>query len=187
MALGGFFNKGQDADTAEGAQGAAEETSDTVEENQGETNDGTGSKKGMGFAQKINQAKASVGKVGDVAKGTVEALLANTLAELKGVQPILAECGFIIGDVVLTMSIPPGVKVVVEQTSDGESSLESFLNDENELSKIQLSIIKGIMDAYSLNRMVNPHGYTIGQVEMELTFPPKVHVHLNSKESRAFG
>ena len=37
-----------------------------------------------------------------------------------------------------------------------------------------------------MNEVVEHHGHTIGQIEVEIGFPPKIKTHLNSQKSRAF-
>jgi len=145
-----------------------------------------------GLLNKAKEATAKAKEVGtervNSAQGKVQDMTQKALTALKGVEPILKSCGFIIGDVKATMSVPPAFTVVVEQTAEGSTCLDAVLEEQGaNLTKIQHAIIKGIRDAYTLEKTVNPLGFTVGQVEMELGLPPNVHVHLNSKKSRAFG
>jgi len=39
---------------------------------------------------------------------------------------------------------------------------------------------------YSLNETAEKYNYTIGQIDILLTIPPKITAHLNSTKSRAF-
>ena len=87
----------------------------------------------------------------------------------------------------MTLSVPPGVTVVVEQIPNSQETLDDLVAKIDGLTKVQGAIVRGLKEAYSMEGAVNEYGMTIGQVEMELTFPPKVHVHLNSQNSRAFG
>ena len=135
----------------------------------------------------LDKAKAATADAASGAKEKAVEATRNTLAEIKGLEPVLRSSGFIVGDVKVTLSIPPGVSVVIEQISSSQEGLDELVAKVDELSKIQGVIIKGLKEAYAMEDSVNEYGMTIGQVEMELTFPPKVHVHLNSQDSRAFG
>ena len=141
----------------------------------------------MALGVLMNKAKEASAGAANGVKEKASEIMKSSLAEIKGLEPVLKSCGFIIGDLKLTMSIPPGITIVVEQTDVSQDGLNELVAKEGELSKIQSSIVKGLKDAYSMEDAVNKYGMTIGQVEMELTFPPKVHVHLNSQQSRAFG
>ncbi len=85
----------------------------------------------------------------------------------------------------VTMSVPPGFTVVVEQKTTSKECLAALVIRKDEFSKLQTAIVRGLKEAYSLEGTVNKYGMTIGQVEMELTFPPKVHVHLQRQLSGA--
>ncbi len=141
----------------------------------------------LDVAGQVSKAKEATASLTDATNSKVRDLCNQTLLEVNSMKPVLEKSGFIVGDMVITMSIPPAVKIVVEQTSKGEQSLEDLDCDADEFTGTQKTILRGLKQAYSMNDLVDPHGYVIGQVEMEMTFPPKVHVHLNSKDSRAFG
>lgn len=141
----------------------------------------------MALGGLLDKAKAVSVDAASGVKEKVADATKSTLTEVKSLEPVLRASGFIIGDLKVTMSIPPGVTLVVEQTESGKEGLNELTDQQGEFSKLQAAIVKGLQDAYAMEGMVNKMGMTIGQVEMELTFPPKVHVHLNSQQSRAFG
>lgn len=141
----------------------------------------------MALGGLMDKAKAATADAASGAKEKAVETTQNTIAEIKGLEPVLRNSGFIVGDVKVTLSIPPGVTVVIEQIPSSQESLDDLVAKVEELSKLQGAIIKGLKEAYAMEDSVNEHGMTIGQIEMELTFPPKVHVHLNSQDSRAFG
>jgi len=125
--------------------------------------------------------KEKAGELG----GKATSLLGDGLAEINGLKPVLEKSGFIIGDVFITMSLPPKIGIIVEQKADGVKNLDSLSDNEN-LSKLQSAIISSIEKVYKMNEMVENHDHTIGQIEVEMGLPPGIKVHLNSKESRAF-
>ena len=112
-------------------------------------------------------------------------LLADGLAEINGLKPVLEKSGFIIGDVNFGLSFPPSIGIIVEQKVGGVKNLDNLSDNEN-LSKLQSAIISSIQKVYQMNEMVESHDHTIGQIEVEMGLPPGIKVHLNSKESRAF-
>ena len=125
--------------------------------------------------------KEKVGELG----GKATSLLGDGLAEINGLKPVLEKSGFIIGDVFITMSLPPKIGIIVEQKADGVKDIDSMSDNEN-LSKLQSAILSSIQKVYKMNEMVENHDHTIGQIEVEMGLPPGIKVHLNSKESRAF-
>ena len=125
--------------------------------------------------------KEKAGELG----GKATSLLGDGLAEINGHKPVLEKSGFIIGDVFITMSLPPKIGIIVEQKADGVKDIDSMSDNEN-LSKLQSAILSSIQKVYKMNEMVENHDHTIGQIEVEMGLPPGIKVHLNSKESRAF-
>jgi hypothetical protein len=125
--------------------------------------------------------KEKAGELG----GKATSLLGDGLAEINGLKPVLEKSGFIIGDVFITMSLPPKIGIIVEQKADGVKDIDSMSDNEN-LSKLQSAILSSIQKVYKMNEMVENHDHTIGQIEVEMGLPPGIKVHLNSKESRAF-
>ena len=138
----------------------------------------------MAIGGLLDKAKAVAADAASGVKGKVIETIKNAIAEIQGLEPVLRGCGLIIGDVMVTMSLPPGVTVVIEQKTGSKDCLNELSAKEGEFSKLQGAIIKGLKDAYSMESTVNQYGMTIGQVEMELTFPPKVHVHLNPQKAQ---
>ncbi len=112
--------------------------------------------------------------------------LDSTMEELNGLRPLLKESGFIIGDISLALSIPPSLGIVVEQEKEGVNRIIQVM-DENELSKFQEMVMGSIKKIYNLDEVAEKHDYTIGQIEIALSIPPKITAHLNSKSSRSFG
>ena len=141
----------------------------------------------MALGSFMDKAKAATADAASGAKEKAIETTHNTIAEIKGLEPVLRSSGFIVGHLKVTVSISPGVTVDIEQIPSSQESLDELVAKVDELSKIQGAIIKGLKEAYAMEESANEYGMTIGQVEMELTFPPKVHVHLNSQDSRAFG
>lgn len=148
----------------------------------------------MAIGNLLDKAKEATVKAKEMGTETVQSAQAKTqgitqkaLATLKSLEPVLKNCGYIIGDVKVTMSLPPSFSIIVEQVPGASDSIERILAEPGNLNKVQLAILKGLQDAYALEANANAYGYTIGQIEMEIGLPPKVHVHLNSQSSRAFG
>ena len=124
--------------------------------------------------------KEKAGELG----GKATSLLGDGLAEINGLKPVLEKSGFIIGDVFITMSLPPKIGIIVEQKADGVKDIDSMSDNEN-LSKLQSAILSSIQKVYKMNEMVENYDHTIGQIEIEIGLPPGIKIHLNSKESRA--
>ncbi len=129
----------------------------------------------------------------DVGKEKLRDLSLSLLGEINGLAPILTECGFIIGDINLTLPFPPEIKMSVEQTGEGEKTLEQILAEDNEkaeeeprLTTLQKTILNSMVKANELAQLTDSYGYTFKRYDIALTTPPKVTIHLISKKSRIY-
>jgi len=132
-----------------------------------------------------DKVTATAGNLKETGGKQLQEKLSTSLQELNDLRPLLNECGFIIGDIKLTASVPPSVGIVVEQEKEGQSNLQKVM-EKKELTRLQSIVLGGIRKIYDLNNVVEKHDHTIGQIEIEMGIPPKVIAHLNSTKSRAF-
>ncbi len=121
----------------------------------------------------------------DVFKEQMNNYLPVMLDKVSELQPILKVCGFIIGDIRLVASIPPGIGLTVEQEKNGVIKISKVMK-EQKLTKFQKTILLNINRIYSLNETTEKYNYTIGQIDIMLSIPPKIIAHLNSTKSRSF-
>lgn len=129
--------------------------------------------------------KESGGKIAEGSKEKAQETLAYLLQELNGLIPILRECGYSVGDLAFTISLPPQLKIVVSQDGKGRKSLETILTEkEAELSKIQVATIRGLIKAYEFDQTVAPYGYHLGDIELVLSIPPQVTLNLSAGPKR---
>ncbi len=135
----------------------------------------------------VQKAKAASTDTLSLAKDKSLEWVATALEEIKTLEPFLRKCGFIVGDIKVSMSVTPSVTVVIEQCVDGQDKLVELLENLETLTKGQRVLIKGIQSAYALDQYASKYDYTVGQIEIEQGLTPSVHVHMNSKSSRAFG
>jgi hypothetical protein len=125
--------------------------------------------------------KESGSKLAEGSQEKAQETLAYLLQELNGLIPILRECGYSVGDLAFTISLPPQLKVVVAQDGKGSKSLETILAEkENELSKIQTATLRGLVKAYEFDQTVAQYGYHLGDIELVLSIPPQVTLNLSS-------
>lgn len=125
--------------------------------------------------------KESGGKLAEGSKEKAQESLAYLLQELNGLIPILRECGYSVGGLAFTISLPPQLKVVVSQDGKGSKSLEALLTEkEPELSKIQVATLRGLIKAYEFDQTVAQYGYHLGDIELVLSLPPEVTLNLIS-------
>lgn len=131
------------------------------------------------------QADAASGLVAG-AKGKAHDLVQSTIGDIRALGDVLASSGFLIGDIVLTVGVLPKFQVTIEQQEHGTADLQKLLANSEGLTKTQSSVIKALQQIYGFKDTVEPAGYTLGQVDIELGVPPAVSVHLISMDSRAF-
>lgn len=132
-----------------------------------------------------SQADAASGLVTG-AKGKAQDVVQNTIGEIKSLGDVLASSGFLIGDIVLKVGVLPKFEVTIEQQEHGVADLDKLLANTDDLTKTQGSVVKALQQIYGFKDVVEPQGYTLGQVDIELGIPPAVSVHLISMDSRAF-
>ena len=125
------------------------------------------------------KAAVLAGEAWDVGRAKLRDLSVQALAELEGLRPILAECGFIIGDVQVTVPLPVEVKVSVEHTEQGKTTLEQILAEpERTLSALQRGVLQAMLHANELAVLTERHGYTFRTYDIALSTPPRVTLHL---------
>lgn len=139
----------------------------------------------QGLGGLLDKAKTASNDAVVGAKEKTNQVVAATMAEIRALEPVLLKSGFIVGDI--SISFPPKFSIVIEQVKEGKVVLGELTGQLEALSKTQQAIVKALQKAYSLEDQVNPFGYTIGQVGMELGVSTSLTVHLNSQKSRSFG
>ena len=109
----------------------------------------------------------------------------DAMIQIAGLQPILNESGFMIGDIYLTASITPSIGIIIEQKEQGRILLNNIECDAD-LTAFQRTVLNSIKKIYDLNDLIEQHNHTIGQLDISLGISPEVTAHLNSVNSRAF-
>lgn len=109
---------------------------------------------------------------------TVKEKLGNTLTELNAIKPVLKENGFRIADVELEISIPPSVNIILDCDGNNVEGLEAAVQEFGELSKIQNAVIKTIKKVVGFQEVVSQSGHKIAEIEIGVSIPPSIVVHL---------
>jgi hypothetical protein len=121
------------------------------------------------------RVKDSTTRIVSVGREQVRERLLSFLSEINGLKPILAECGFAVGDVSVGVSLPPEFRVVVEQIEEGENSVEHILEEnEDTITKTQKTILTSLLRANRLAQRTDKYGYCVRQYELLMSIPPKV-------------
>ena len=133
-------------------------------------------KKGLVKVQgKVSETASALG---EKSKEQMEKNLPIMLQKLDDLQPILKECGFVIDDMEILVSIPPSISIAVIQQEEKLDRIKELL-DLNELTKFQSAVLKSISSVYSLNKTFGEHNYVIGEVEISMSIPPRVIAHIS--------
>ncbi len=139
-------------------------------------------------AEAGKEAKEKVAEAGKEAKEKVveagskkaQEIIDSSLAELEALRPLMAKSGLVMGNLKLSVTIPPSLEVSIHQTvgrADALKALEEAEGNE-ELSTLQSLVVSTLRNAYALSSVCEKYGYTFGQMDLELSIPPTVHVHL---------
>ena len=156
MAFNRFIDKAKDA--ASHARDIGQETADRVRE--------------------------TAGQWLEISKEKLNLSMEQMLGEMVGLKPILLECGFIVGDINVTLGLPPEIKMTVDQTGQGHLSLQSILEkDDGQLTALQKTVLRSMVRANDMAEVTKNYGYTFRKYDVELTLPPRVTVHLISNKS----
>jgi len=163
----------------------------------------------MEFDKLVDKAKQTAGKAKDAASEVLDAGretalkakktaddslaigkeklqkgMATVIEETNNLKVILQNSGYRIVDISVTVSVPPRAKLAIEDMGKGKEKLTQLLSDEgSNLSKTQTVIIKTILKAYDLTHVTKQHGYMFGKLDLTLSLPPQVTVHLASDKS----
>jgi hypothetical protein len=130
------------------------------------------------------KAKETAEQLKDVGKEKGREALDRALAEFAGLKPILADCGFIVGDIVFSMPIPE-ILVTLEHVEGGKQTLEQVLAEKHEtLTDFQKIALNLLARANEMVEVTNRYGYTFRKYDLDLTVPPKVSIHLVSLKSK---
>ena len=125
------------------------------------------------------EVRETAGEAWDSGKEKLNGTLETLLKEVNGLKPILADCGFIIGDLNVTFSIPPEIKMTVDHIGKGTTTLEQSLQEAQEtLTTLQKMVLKSMIKANELAHVTRRYGYTFSKYDISLSIPPKVTVHL---------
>ena len=126
-------------------------------------------------------------KVAAAGRQGLTAAVKKMFEEYSTFAPVLERAGFIVGDIELSVTLPPAIVVCIEPTEvDAMERLNSVVS-EMELTEIQKGVLALIKEAYGLEEIVKAHGHEIGQIELVFSVPPGASVHLSSSRSRVFG
>lgn len=126
-------------------------------------------------------------KVADAGRQGLSVAVKKLFAEYSTFAPILERAGFIVGDIELRLTIPPAIVVCIEPTETDVLERLNTVATEAELTETQKRLLGLIKEAYALKDIVRSYGHEIGQIELMISVPPGVSVHLSSSRSRVFG
>lgn len=131
------------------------------------------------------RAQEETARITGASSTKVARLVQSSLAEIRELEELLPHCGFLIGDIAMTVGISPKLTISVEQVENAEIDL-SEVHASDDLSKTTTAVLRLLKTVYAMTSTFEGAGYTIGQVDIEVGITPKVTAHLYSRRSRAF-
>ena len=138
------------------------------------------------FEQFQSGSEQVASKIATASRQGIRKTITKLLDEFDQFAPLLEEVGFIVGDIELRVTIPPALIITLEQAHGNVSERLEQLSDDAVPTKLQLSVLTLIREAYLLEDIVAAKGHVIGQFELTFSIPPSVSMHLNSNQSRVF-
>lgn len=129
-------------------------------------------------SDQMKKAKMMASKLVGASKEKLMNTTKRLLHEVHVLTPVLTECGFEITDLAIVMSVPPGVLVSVRQIDKKRVSAEDWLlENPGKLSKFQETVLISIDRAYAVESIAAAYNYSMGEIMIEMTVPPRVEVH----------
>ena len=115
-------------------------------------------------------------------RAKMQQALDNTLRDIERLRPILQEAGFIIRDIMFTISVPPHVKVTIRKIAECADELNTLLADpESGLSDTQRTVLSMLAKANSMTEVTAKYGYVFGEFDLTMGLPPQLTIHLITK------
>ena len=136
-------------------------------------------KDGLGAAK--DKATDTAAAISEKGREQINKQVPAMLEKLTELQPILKESGFIVGDVAMTLSIPPSLSLTVTQVEGVENRIKEVI-ESRELTKFQKATLSSIGQMYAFNKTFGKFNYVIGDVDIEMSIPPAITAHLSVKD-----
>ena len=134
--------------------------------------------------EKVSEAAPSMDAIKEKASGFTPSLdsmkskLSDTLGEINAIKPIFNENGFAVSDIEMVISVPPSLAVIIDNQANNIEGLNQSVEAFGELTKIQQMMIGTIRKISELQGVVSKSGHKIGEIEIQIGFPPSITVHL---------
>jgi hypothetical protein len=127
----------------------------------------------------VNKAKDVRDQAKEAGKEKIQEAIEGALNDLQGLRPILGQCGYSLGDIRVSITLPPNIVVAIMHDHEAAASLEEIAA-RPDLTNLQSLVVKALKNAYGLSGMFKKYGYVIGQLSLELGLIPKVGVVLTN-------
>lgn len=109
----------------------------------------------------------------------------SALIQTEELLDILHKSGYIIGDLTMTITVPPEITIQLEDSGNGREELTKLLENEKvSLSLYQKAFIQSMLKTYDLVNITEKYGYTFGEFELCVSVPPGVSVNLKSDKEK---
>jgi hypothetical protein len=141
--------------------------------------------KAMDLSQGVSQKAHELGgQLMVETRAKMQQALDNTLRDIERLRPILHEAGFIIRDIMFTITVPPNVKVVIRKIAECADVLNAMLADpESGLSDTQRAMLSLLAKANSMTEVTAKYGYVFGEFDLTMSLPPQLTIHLITKSA----
>ena len=117
-------------------------------------------------------------------KAKLQQALDNSLHEIESLRPILHQAGFIIRDIMFTITVPPSVKVNIRKVEECADQLNTLLADpQSGLNETQRKVLSLLARANSMSEVTSKHGYLFGEFDLVMGVPPQLTIHLVKKHT----
>lgn len=138
-----------------------------------------------GLSQGVSvKARELGGQIVQESKTRMQGTLDGALREIENLRPILNQAGFVIGDIMFSITIPPQVRVTLRKFEECAEQLNALLADpDNELNDTQRTVLTLLAKANSLSEVTSKHGYLFSEFDLAMSIPPQLSIHLVSKRS----
>lgn len=138
-----------------------------------------------------NSFKDSIGSVSDKLKDSLSVLkdlkdastdkLTSISNDILGLGPLIEETGFIMSDVSVDITIPPGITISFKKGNEIDPEMIDKILEENKDKEMLKLIVRALQKADAMQKSMNLANYVFKGMSMKIGLPPDVSLKFEKK------
>ena len=138
-----------------------------------------------------NSFKDSIGSVSDKLKDSLSVLkdlkdastdkLTSISNDILGLGPLIEETGFIMSDVSVDITIPPGITISFQKGNEIDPAMIDKILEENNDKEMLKLIVRALQKADTMQKSMNLANYVFKGMSLKIGLPPDVSLKFEKK------